>query len=310
VTGLPDADAKPVPTQLIGVSDPRPTVVLDPVDRSQIIIGETNATVSLHGYVLDPIADNIPRGGGADIQNVKVYVDGEYVEGGDPQVYAFDDNAPSFWRQHPYQGEFGGPQNPVNVSIDLEEGTHIIRVECSGNAAGNTGFDEVAVTLEKRVIPGSVAGGGTTVVVNIAFYADSSIDTKDTIRYYYGDDDVNAVTLKEAFPVLRWGTQGSGPGQFDHPMSVAVLSDAVFVLDNGNARVQKFTKTGSFCSSVSIESTGSFCGICASGGFIYAADDGTYVPPPGTSVPGAFFSATFADRHECLRRNEIGEEET
>jgi len=157
------------------------------------------------------------------------------------------------------------------------------------NAAGNTGFDEIAVTLEKRVIPGSVAGGGATVAVNIAFDADPSIDTRDELRYYYGEDDENAVTLTEALPVIRWGTQGSGPGQFNHPMSVAVLGDAVFVLDNGNARVQKFTKTGSFCSSAPIESTGSFCGICASGGFIYAADDGTYEPPPGTSVPGAIF---------------------
>jgi len=108
---VPHADAKPVPTQFIGVSDPRPTVVLDPVDSSQIIIGESTATViGLRGCVFDPIADNIPRGGGADIASVKVYVDGEYVEGGDPPVSAFDDNAPSFWRQHPYQGQFVIPE--------------------------------------------------------------------------------------------------------------------------------------------------------------------------------------------------------
>jgi hypothetical protein len=110
------------------------------------------ATVALSGFVKDPIADNVPRGkvseGRADIDSVAVYEDGQVYEDAVP-LTGQDDGAASFWRQHPYKGTFA----PITVNIPLEEGTHIIRVETSPNAAGNTGFDEVAVTLEKRSIP-------------------------------------------------------------------------------------------------------------------------------------------------------------
>ena len=65
-----------------------------------------------------------------------------------------DDGPGAFCRQHPYRGVFG----PITVSIPLEEGTHIIRVETTPNAAGNTGFDELAVTLEKREVPVDLEG--------------------------------------------------------------------------------------------------------------------------------------------------------
>jgi len=107
--------------------------------------------------VLCLIADNVPRGkvseGRADIDSVAVYVDGQFYEDA-VQVTGQDDGQPAFWRQHPYKGTFA----PISVNIPLEEGTHIIRVETSPNAAGNTGFDEVAVTLEKREIPLDLEG--------------------------------------------------------------------------------------------------------------------------------------------------------
>jgi hypothetical protein len=103
------------------------------------------------------IADNIPRGkvseGRADIDSVAVYVDGQVYEDAVP-LTGHDDGQPAFWRQHPYKGTFA----PITVNIPLEEGTHIIRVETSANATGNTGFDEVAVTLEKRAIPVDLEG--------------------------------------------------------------------------------------------------------------------------------------------------------
>ena len=47
--------------------------------------------------------------------------------------------------------------------------------------------------------------------------------------------------------IRKWGTQGSGDGQFIVPYGVDVDPDGnVFVVEFGNARVQKFTGSGAF----------------------------------------------------------------
>ena len=49
--------------------------------------------------------------------------------------------------------------------------------------------------------------------------------------------------------LTKWGTQGSGDGQFDTPVGVAVdASGNVWVADYGNNRIQKFDSSGSFLS--------------------------------------------------------------
>jgi streptogramin lyase len=45
--------------------------------------------------------------------------------------------------------------------------------------------------------------------------------------------------------ILQWGSPGSGDGQFNEPRGVATdAAGNVYVVDSGNARVQKFTNTG------------------------------------------------------------------
>jgi len=47
--------------------------------------------------------------------------------------------------------------------------------------------------------------------------------------------------------ILQWGSQGSGPGQFEEPADVAVDDEGnVYVADLGNKRVQKFDSNGKF----------------------------------------------------------------
>ena len=47
--------------------------------------------------------------------------------------------------------------------------------------------------------------------------------------------------------IRKWGSFGSGNGQFEGPSGVAVdPSGNVFVADSGNDRIQKFTNTGKF----------------------------------------------------------------
>src|SRR4051812_25871645 len=51
----------------------------------------------------------------------------------------------------------------------------------------------------------------------------------------------------------RWGRKGTGPGEFDVPIGVAVgAGDEVFVTDFRNARVQKFTAEGRLLSAFGV----------------------------------------------------------
>jgi DNA-binding beta-propeller fold protein YncE len=78
---------------------------------------------------------------------------------------------------------------------------------------------------------------------------------------------------------LKWGTRGTGDGEFNYPVGVAVASDgSVYVADEGNDRIQKFTSEGVFVSKLDTEGTGdrelySPRGVAvASDGSVYVAD--------------------------------------
>ncbi|MBM4038478.1 MAG: hypothetical protein FJ290_08185 [Planctomycetes bacterium] len=94
---------------------------------------------------------------------------------------------PPFWCQHPYKGAFG----PAYVTFPVSEGSHVIRVETSKNAAGNTGFDEVAVTLEKRQIPGTGSSeadtAGPAAVLSLYFPQAPTPQQADTLQYFRGE---------------------------------------------------------------------------------------------------------------------------
>jgi len=69
--------------------------------------------------------------------------------------------------------------------------------------------------------------------------------------------------------VTKWGTEGTGDGQFDEPVGVAVASDgSVYVADAPNGRIQKFTSEGVFVSQWGTKGSG----------------DGEFYRPSGVAV--------------------------
>ena len=76
---------------------------------------------------------------------------------------------------------------------------------------------------------------------------------------------------------LKWGIRGSGDGEVEPPLSVAVASDgSLYVADTYNHRVQKFTSEGVFVSKWGTEGTGDGQ-FDEPGGLGVAADGSVYV---------------------------------
>lgn len=69
-----------------------------------------------------------------------------------------------------------------------------------------------------------------------------------------------------------FGSLGSGPGQFNRPMGVAVTSDAVYVADTENDRVQKLTRSGAPVASFSTGLNGPEGLEVAPDGTVWVAD--------------------------------------
>lgn len=68
----------------------------------------------------------------------------------------------------------------------------------------------------------------------------------DGVLYVGGGDSVERFD-QDGQLLGRWGSSGSGPGQFTSPEGIALdQSGNVYVVDYGNSRVQKFTSTGTF----------------------------------------------------------------
>ncbi|MEW6599796.1 MAG: MopE-related protein [Nitrospirota bacterium] len=83
--------------------------------------------------------------------------------------------------------------------------------------------------------------------------------------------------------ITKWGTGGTGDGQFDSPYGIAVDSTGfVYVVDYGNHRIQKFSPDGMFITKWGTHGSGDGqfngpYGIAVDGdGYIYVADEGNH----------------------------------
>ena len=80
--------------------------------------------------------------------------------------------------------------------------------------------------------------------------------------------------------LLKWGSQGSGNGQFERPQGIAVRDAKVYVVDGGNSRVQLFSTDGIYIAQWGSQgsSDGQFNGPA---GIAIAQDDNIYVVDNG-----------------------------
>ena len=83
---------------------------------------------------------------------------------------------------------------------------------------------------------------------------------------------------RELQPVKQFGSQGSGDGQFNGPVNIAVDSEGMlYISDYNNHRVQVFTGNGQFVYSFGKKGSGQGelkgpIGVCVDASYVYVAD--------------------------------------
>jgi len=108
------------------------------------------------------------------------------------------------------------------------------------------------VTPEKQLISGAWVDPKAS-SINLNSLPDPTVQYQgESVRvdYQAKNNTVKALdyAYKEDFDFLfEWGSIGTGDGEFDYPYGIAVDSSGdVYVVDQNNDRVQKFTSTGTF----------------------------------------------------------------
>jgi len=79
--------------------------------------------------------------------------------------------------------------------------------------------------------------------------------------------------------ILRWGSSGSGNGQFSMPYGAVEVDGVIYVIDNGNNRIQTFNTGGNYTGQWGGSGTGNGqfngpAGIAVAGDYVYVTDSG------------------------------------
>jgi len=172
-----------------------------------------------------------------------------------------------------------------NVKIDLYKGITLKQTiwESTENDGSYT-WTEVDPSL----------ANGTDYKVRISDVSESGV---------YGESDEFEITHGYKF-ITKWGSEGSGDGQFWQPHGIAVDSSGyIYVADQEGQRIQKFTAAGTFVTKWGSEGSGDGQFISPTGigvdssGYVYVADtgnnrvqkftsDGTFMTKWGTHGSG------------------------
>src|SRR5690606_8685483 len=133
-----------------------------------------------------------------------------------------------------YGAGFGKHIGPAGISAVGDQvyvadaGSHSIEVVYPG---GGTIYNssEIASSLPDR------------------FYLPYDVAAVNEELFYVADSGNNRISRREAGVVTTWGTAGASPGELSLPIAIDVApSGQVYVLENGNRRIQVFTAAGTF----------------------------------------------------------------
>lgn len=89
---------------------------------------------------------------------------------------------------------------------------------------------------------------GTTSNSQFKYIRDIAIDPTNGLVYVLDRDNNRVQKFSNSGTyILKWGSSGTGNGQFSSPRGITVDSSGnVYVADSGNNRIQKFTSTGAY----------------------------------------------------------------
>ncbi len=161
----------------------------------------------------------------------------------------------------------------------------------------------------------SPAGSKSATISANGLYHPNGVATDASGNVYVTDQDDNSVYVYSAGGgfITKFGTEGSGNGQFEIPAYVSVASGHVFVTDENNNRVQEFSTAGQFQATWGSggDTPGLFTnplGISADvAGNVYVADQGNsriqkfYLgPSPCSGVNAAHTKACGEEQATCL----------
>jgi hypothetical protein len=165
-------DSQNITHQLKESSGP-PVVRLNAITTNDVSVSNGVATVSISGKVYDAIMGAVPSGKGADIEGVRVFLNGAETDF-EEALHRNSDHV-SFWA--PYGPSAGIPSFEVTIPAS---GVNRIRVETTPNVAGKKGYAEFDVVFEKDFAP-PVVHPAQAVAVDILIAGAFSDTTKDTI---------------------------------------------------------------------------------------------------------------------------------
>jgi streptogramin lyase len=119
----------------------------------------------------------------------------------------------------------------------------------------STSFEKIAGVVTDTKFVDSTATEGQTYEYKVA-----AVDTNEEEGTRSGTASLEVVSAYEM--ILQFGTQGTGPVDFDEPVSVSVdANGAIFIGDFQNDRVQKLSPSGAFISELTHSSFNWISGI-------------------------------------------------
>jgi sugar lactone lactonase YvrE len=170
---------------------------------------------------------------------------------------------------------------------------------CVGNVCTDTCAISAAPTCggmcARGLVCGQVSGGNScecvdadaTCAISAAPACGGTCPSGGVCAQTLGGGSCECVCEQDSCPlVTKWGSPGSGDGQFGMPIDVAVDgSGNVYVADLRNDRIQKFTNTGTFLTRWGSAGTGEgqFIGPVGPGGVAVRGAGGIFVADTGNN---------------------------